>query len=84
MQVRSNYELLVESEDMLVNLIEICSETIDAVLQMLFKRDGPIHLLTVHDVVVAIHEIQVKLDRELLLVRIEKRLTARNLDCNPS
>ncbi|WP_379156102.1 hypothetical protein [Paenibacillus sp. sgz5001063] len=84
MQKSTNYESLVESEDMLVNRIETCSETIEAVLQMLFKKDGPIHLLTVHEVVVAMHEIQVKLERELLLVRIEKRLTARCLDCKPS
>lgn len=40
MQKSTNYESLVESEDMLVNRIETCSETIDAVLQMLFKRTG--------------------------------------------
>ncbi|AIQ38564.1 hypothetical protein R50345_30495 [Paenibacillus sp. FSL R5-0345] len=83
MQNRSNYESLVKSEDTLVNRIETCSETIDTVLQMLFKKDGPIHLPTVHEVVVAMHEIQVKLDRELLLVRIEKRLAARYMDSKP-
>ncbi|MEK5257586.1 hypothetical protein NST74_29505 [Paenibacillus sp. FSL F4-0125] len=83
MQKSTNYESLVESEDMLVNRIETCSETIDAVLQMLFKKDGPIHLPTVREIVAAMHEVQVKLERELLLVRIEKRLAARYMDSKP-
>ncbi|MDH6372630.1 hypothetical protein M2444_004458 [Paenibacillus sp. PastF-3] len=83
MQNRSNYESLVKSEDTLVNRIETCSETIDAVLQMLFKKDGPIHLPTVREIAAAMHEVQVKLERELLLVRIEKRLAARYMDSKP-
>jgi hypothetical protein len=84
MQNRSDYESLVEGEDILINRIETCSETIEAVLQMLFKKDGPIHLQTVREVIVAMHEVQIKLEREILLVRTEKRLAARYLNCKPS
>jgi hypothetical protein len=78
------YESLVEKEDILTNRIETCSYTIDAVLQLLYEKDGPIHLQTVRDIVSAMHEVQIKLERELLIVRAEKRLAARHMDRKPS
>lgn len=78
-----DYEALVEKEDIWVNCIETCGITIDAVLQALYKTDGPVHLQTVRDIVSAMHEVQVKLERELPIVRVEKRLTARQMDRKP-
>ena len=78
------YESLVEKEDILVNRIETCTDTIDAVLRSLYEKDGPVHLQTVRDIVSAMHEVQIKLERELLIVRAEKRLAARHMDRKPS
>ncbi|MGU3471894.1 hypothetical protein ACLBWT_12170 [Paenibacillus sp. D51F] len=80
----NDYESLVEKEDILVNRIEICVETIDAVLQALYKKDGPVHLQTVREIISVMHEVQVKLERELLILRTEKRLAARFMDRKPS
>ncbi len=79
-----DYETLVEQEDMLAGRIETCEETIDAVLEMLYKKESSVHLQTVSEIVSAMHEVQVKLERELLLLKVEKRLVARNLGRKPS
>jgi|GEM_PF-1917205 hypothetical protein len=78
------YEALVEQEDILVHRIKICSDMIETVLQSLYEKDGPVHLQTVRDIVSAMHDVQVKLERELLIVRAEKRLAARHMDRKPS
>lgn len=79
-----DYETLVEQEDMLAERIETCAEMIDAVLEMLYKKESPVHLQTVREIVSAMHEVRIKLERELLLLRVEKRLAARNLGRKPS
>ncbi|TBL77428.1 hypothetical protein [Paenibacillus thalictri] len=79
-----NYQELVEEEDNLINRIETCKETIDAVLQTLYDKDGPVHVQTVRDILSAMHEVQVKLERELLIVQANKKLTARHMDHKPS
>lgn len=45
---------------------------IETVLQSLYEKDGPIHLQTVRDIVSALHDVQVKLERELLITRANK------------
>jgi len=84
MSIPSDYEALVEKEDFLVNRIETCATTIDAVLQSLYEKDSPVHFQTVRDIISAMHEVQVKLERKLLIVRVEKRLAARSLSRKPS
>lgn len=79
-----HYEALVEQEDSLVRRINLCSDMIETVLQALYEKDGPIYLQTVRDIVCAMHDVQVKLERELLLLRAEKRLAARPTDRKPS
>jgi TPP-dependent 2-oxoacid decarboxylase len=79
-----HYEALVEQEDTLVRRINICSDMIETVLQSLYEKDGPVHLQTVRDIVSAMHDVQVKLERELLVLRAEKRLAARPTDRKPS
>ena len=69
-----NYESLVNKEDIFVNRIETCSIAIDAVLHAIYKVEGPLHLETSYEIVSATHDIQVKLERELIFVRAEKRL----------
>lgn len=76
-------EALVVKEDIWVNRIETCEVTLDAVLEALYKTDSPVHLQTVRDIVSAILETVLKLERELLMVRIEKKLTARHMDRKP-
>ncbi|OMD12608.1 hypothetical protein NSS98_30795 [Paenibacillus sp. FSL E2-0274] len=78
------YPSLVEQEDLLSQRIDTCLETIDAVLQMLYQKDHPIHLPTAQSIIAAMHEVQVKIERELLLLRTEKRLAARQMDNKPS
>ena len=57
---------------------------IETVLQALYEKDGPVHCQTLSDIVSAMHDVQVKLEREVLLLRAEKRLAARPTDHKPS
>jgi len=82
--IPNDYEALVEKGDLLVNRIETCATTIDALLQSLYEKDSPVHFRTVHDIISAMHEVQVKLERKLLIVRAKKRLAARSLSRKPS
>ncbi|MEK3719242.1 hypothetical protein [Paenibacillus sp. FSL H8-0034] len=79
-----DYQELVEEEDILINRIATCKETIDTVLQTLYDKDGPIHVQTVRDILSAVHDVQVKLERELLIVCANKKLTARDMNHKPS
>lgn len=84
LSIQEDYQHFVEQEDIPINRVETCTETIDAVLEALYHKDGPVHLQTVRDIVCAMHDVQAKLERELLLLRVEKRLAARYLDHKPS
>jgi hypothetical protein len=49
---------------------------------MLYKKDGPIDLVIVKEMLTAMHDVRVKVDRELLLLNLEKKLVSKHHEYN--
>lgn len=73
------YELCVENEDILLSKLHVCEQSRDAILDLYFKSDSPVHHETVKEIIQAIHSIELRIQTDLIDLRLEKTSLARLL-----
>lgn len=74
------YELLVGEEDVWHDKINTCKIVIDAIIELLYKEANSLHTLTVEEIIVLIHRLELSFDTALLHLRLEKCKLAHQID----
>ncbi|NQX66655.1 hypothetical protein HQN90_11005 [Paenibacillus alba] len=68
----SEYESIVHEENELLDKLRTCQSIIEAILYAFAEERDSIHLLTVEDVLMEIHSLELELRTELLHLRLDK------------
>lgn len=73
------YSQLVEAEDRLLQRLEACELAQSAIFDLFFKSQEPLSREAVEEILQAVHTISLRLQSELLTLRLEKKTVARQL-----
>ncbi|MBP1991886.1 hypothetical protein [Paenibacillus eucommiae] len=77
--VMVTYENLALEEDTLVQRIRVCEDCVSVILDYISNKNDSTHILTVEDIVSAIHVIEQDLQTELLHLKLEKGVLANKI-----
>ena len=73
------YSQLVEAEDNLLQRLEACELAQGAIFDLFFKSQEPLSREAIEEILQAVHTISLRLQSELLILRLEKKTVARQL-----
>lgn len=73
------YKRLDEKENCLFQQLEVCESAQGAILDLLYRSDGPINNEVFEEILNAIQTISLRLQSKLLALKLEKTTVARQL-----
>ncbi|GIO32882.1 MULTISPECIES: hypothetical protein [Paenibacillus] len=73
------YNQLINAEDRLLERLEACELAQSSIFDLFFKSEGPLSREGVEEILQAVHAISLRLQSELLALRLEKKTVARQL-----
>lgn len=79
MSMTEQYRRMVEQEDSYLEQIATVDMCVNAILDYTYRSKGAFDRIGVKDVLETVHEIELGLRRDLLLLRLEKAMLALKL-----
>ncbi|MEK0315058.1 hypothetical protein [Cohnella sp. 56] len=78
-EVYDRYTQLVEEEDRFILKLEVCELAEHALFDMVYKSEQEPDSTTVKEILIAVHTIDLRLQAELLELRLEKMNLSRKI-----
>lgn len=69
---KQSYEDLINEEDSLVEQVETCQDIINILLDNVYHKAESWNMYVAEEIVLAVQEIEQKIQKDLLLLRLEK------------